>query len=63
MRILITEGTGFVGSILIEAWHDCGHEVTVFGRSIKKERRLPNRATVIEVDATRPGPWWSTATN
>ena len=57
MRILITGGTGFVGSILIEAWHEYGHEVTVFGRSIKKERRLPNRATMIEVDATRPGPW------
>lgn len=57
MGILITGGTGFVGSILIEAWHEYGHEVTVFGCSIKKERRLPNRATMIEVDTTRPGPW------
>lgn len=59
MKILITGGTGFVGSAMAQALHAQGHVVTVIGSSGKSCRRHQALAGLncITADTTRPGPW------
>jgi uncharacterized protein (TIGR01777 family) len=46
--ILITGGTGFVGTRLAEALADAGHAVTVLTRDPRKGRKFRGRVTLIE---------------
>ena len=57
MNILITGGTGFVGSALTGRLLALGHTVTVIGSS--RQCRLPSHQnlTYIPADTTHPGPW------
>jgi len=57
MKIFITGGTGFVGSHLTRQLTGQGHEVTLLTRSIKPGRSLPQGASFLKGDPTRPGPW------
>jgi len=57
MKILMTGGTGFVGSILTEALGRDGHRVTVLTRSARGDRTLPEGSVFLEADPTEPGPW------
>ncbi len=59
MKILITGGTGFVGSAMAQALHAQGHVVTVIGSSGKSCRRHQALAGLncITADTTRPGHW------
>lgn len=59
MNVLITGGTGFVGSALARALVDRGCRVTVIGsreRSCSRQSPRPG-LTCIAADTTRPGPW------
>ncbi len=57
MKILMTGGTGFVGSRLTRALCEAGHSVTVLTRSIRPGRELPPGAVFLEADPVVPGPW------
>jgi uncharacterized protein len=57
MKVLITGGTGFVGTHLTRNLTAEGHQVTLLTRSIKPGRFLPRGASYIEGDPTRSGPW------
>jgi len=46
--ILITGGTGFIGTRLAEALADAGHAVTVLTRDPRKGRKFRGRVTLIE---------------
>jgi uncharacterized protein (TIGR01777 family) len=59
MKVLISGGTGFVGSILLKRLVEKGHEVTLLGRSIESGRALPKGAELILCETTRPGTWQS----
>ncbi len=51
MRILITGGTGSLGSVLVKEWTKQGHEITVLSRNPHKQaalgREFPNVAFVL----------------
>jgi len=50
MNILITGGTGFVGSVLCQRLHDQGHNLTVLTRKPEKhKKRLPSRTVLVSV--------------
>ena len=57
MKILITGGTGFVGSGVSHRLLELGHEVTAIGSSSRC--RLPDhpQLTYVAADTTRPGDW------
>ncbi|MCF8061898.1 MAG: TIGR01777 family oxidoreductase [Deltaproteobacteria bacterium] len=57
MKILMTGGTGFVGSRLTGALCEDGHRLTVLTRSVRPDRALPSGAVFLEADPTEPGPW------
>ncbi len=59
MKILITGGTGFVGSAMGRALLEEGHTVTVIGSSEKSCGRHTgqNGLHCIAADTTKPGPW------
>lgn len=57
MKILMTGGTGFVGSKLTGALSVAGHTVTVLTRSVRPERVLPPGTAFLEADPVEPGPW------
>jgi NAD dependent epimerase/dehydratase family enzyme len=57
MRILITGGTGFVGTQLTSRLIRDDHEVTILTRSLKGAKgRLPG-ISYLEGDPTKKGPW------
>ncbi len=57
MKIVITGGTGFIGTYLSRNFLKSGHAVTAFGtRSSPAAIDHPD-LTQISVDTTRPGPW------
>jgi uncharacterized protein (TIGR01777 family) len=57
MKIFITGGAGFMGSILASRLSDRGHQITVLSHSPGKRRRIPYGVRVLHADATRPGTW------
>lgn len=57
MKILITGGTGFVGSALSHRLLEMGHEVTVIGSSSRCRLAPHPQLTYIAADTTRPGDW------
>jgi uncharacterized protein len=52
LAILVTGGTGFIGSRLAELLADAGHRVTVLTRDPRKGRKFRGRVTLIENLAT-----------
>ncbi|MBM4322476.1 MAG: TIGR01777 family protein [Deltaproteobacteria bacterium] len=57
MKILITGGTGFVGTQLIARLVQEGHEVTILTRSLKGAKGASPGISYLEGDPTRKGPW------
>lgn len=57
MKILITGGTGFVGSGVSQRLLELGHEVTVIGSSSRCRLPAHPQLTYISADTTRPGDW------
>lgn len=57
MNILITGGTGFVGSAVSQRLLDMGHTVTVIGSSSRCRLSPHPHLTYISADTTRPGDW------
>jgi hypothetical protein len=57
MKILITGGTGFVGTHLSRACLDAGHEVTVLGTRSHPRPGDPPGLRRIAADTTGPGQW------
>lgn len=61
MRIFITGGTGFIGSLLTKKLAGRGHEVTVLDRTIKSRKDFPSSVSFIEADSTKRGAWQESA--
>ena len=57
MKILLTGGTGFVGSYLVARLIKDGHEVTILIRSGEEARGASPGVSFLEGDPTRRGPW------
>jgi len=57
MNILITGGTGFIGSHLSDRLIREGHSVTVTGRSAPGDLQLPAGVRHFQADTTSPGAW------
>jgi hypothetical protein len=57
MKILITGGTGFVGTQLTSRLIQDKKEVTILTRSIKKSEKVPQGISYLEGDPTKKGPW------
>lgn len=57
MKILITGGTGFVGSALSHRLLEMGHEVTVIGSSSRCRLAPHPQLFYVSADTTRPGDW------
>ena len=57
MKILITGGTGFVGSGLSQRLLELGHEVTVIGSSNHCRLASHPQLTYVSADTTQPGDW------
>ena len=57
MKILITGGTGFVGTQLASRLIQVGQEVTILTRSIKKSDKVPKGVSYLQGDPTQKGPW------
>jgi uncharacterized protein (TIGR01777 family) len=57
MKILITGGTGFVGTQLTSRLIHDGNEVMILTRSIKEPERGPTGISFLQGDPTKKGPW------
>jgi uncharacterized protein len=57
MKILITGGTGFVGTQLTSRLIQDRHEVTILTRSLKGTKRSSPGISNLEGDPTKKGPW------
>jgi len=57
MKILITGGTGFVGTHLTRACLDAGHDVTVLGTRLPDKPPVDSRLRHVAADTTIPGDW------
>jgi len=57
MKIFMTGGSGFVGTILLRELARQGHEITVLTRSIREDRPLPKGASFLQGDPTQSGAW------
>jgi uncharacterized protein (TIGR01777 family) len=57
MKILITGGTGFVGTQLTSRLIQDRHEVTILTRSLKGTKRSSPGISYLEGDPTKKGPW------
>ena len=57
MKILITGGTGFVGTQLTSRLIQDRHEVTILTRSLKGAKGASPGISYLEGDPTKKGPW------
>ncbi len=57
MKILITGGTGFVGSCLTNKLLQRGDEVTIIGSQERKDRETRSLLHFVRADTTREGEW------
>jgi uncharacterized protein (TIGR01777 family) len=57
MKILITGGTGFIGTQLTSRLIQDGHQVTILTRSLKGAKGSSPGISYLEGDPTRKGPW------
>jgi uncharacterized protein (TIGR01777 family) len=57
MKIIITGGTGFVGTQLTTRLVQDGHTVTILTRSLKGAKERPPGISYLEGDPTKKGPW------
>ena len=57
MEILLTGGTGFVGSEVVRGLLAKNHRVTVLSRSAESRTKVPESANFSLVDPSQPGPW------
>ena len=57
MRVFMTGGTGFVGSVLSENLVRKGYGVTLLTRKIGKSRPVPHGVALVEGDPAEPGSW------
>jgi len=57
MKILITGGTGFVGTQLTSRLTQDGHQVTILTRSLKGVKGSSPGISYLEGDPTKKGPW------
>ncbi|MFH0960508.1 MAG: TIGR01777 family oxidoreductase [Pseudomonadota bacterium] len=57
MKILISGGSGFVGSNLTKLLLKKGYEVTVMARNPAKGSNLPPQVKTLAADAMKAGPW------
>jgi uncharacterized protein (TIGR01777 family) len=57
MKILITGGTGFVGTQLTSRLIQDRHEVTILTRSLKGAKGSSSGISYLEGDPTKKGPW------
>ena len=57
MKILITGGTGFVGTQLTSRLIKDNHEITILTRSLKKAKEASPWISYLEGDPTKKGPW------
>jgi uncharacterized protein len=60
MNIFITGGLGFVGTKLTTMLIQNGHQITVIERNPGNKPDPPRGVSVIEADASKPGPWQDT---
>jgi uncharacterized protein len=57
MKVFMTGGYGFVGTALTRFFLQTGHEVTSLVRSEQKAKLLPEGASWVPGDSTKPGKW------
>lgn len=57
MKILITGGTGFVGTQLTSRFIREGNEVTILTRSLKRSGEAPRGISYLQGDPTQKGSW------
>jgi uncharacterized protein (TIGR01777 family) len=57
MKILITGGTGFVGTQLTSRLIQDNHEVTILSRSAKRSGEIPRGVSYLQGDPTQKGFW------
>ena len=57
MRILISGGTGFIGSALTGALASYGHHITVLTRGLRKPPKNNAHVSFLRCDPLTPGPW------
>jgi len=53
MKVLVTGGTGFIGSHLVESLIKEGHEVTCLVRDVKRAKHVLGNVQLIEGDVTQ----------
>jgi uncharacterized protein (TIGR01777 family) len=63
MKILITGGTGFVGTQLTSRFIQDGNEVTILTRSLKGSKGVSSGISYLQGDPTQRGPWQDTIEN
>ncbi len=57
MKVLITGGSGFVGTNLTRFLVEEGHEVTILARRVPPQKPVDPKVAYIAADCTRPGKW------
>lgn len=57
MRVFMTGGTGFVGSVLTGKLIEQGHEVTLLTRKIRETHPVFSGGFMVEGNPAEPGPW------
>ncbi len=61
MKVFVTGGTGFVGSLLIKKLLEEGFNVTVLKRGRKPAKHLPLEVNIVEGEPTEYGEWRESA--